>query len=196
MRGHPARLRWPHSPRAAIVHNRIGADRGAGVPGSGRCVIRAGRDVRRFRGSICQWLGLASELWGRAVEHGPHQLSLLGVKNGFDPDHAVLGVPAADIPALQIAQRVRVLAMAQDERVLAAGLLELRAGHQPGVLEQQVLVRGRGHADHGADLRVRDLAPPQRIVDLRKLGKLASHADMIARRAQAPADAPRQPVRA
>jgi hypothetical protein len=130
------------------------------------------------------------------VEHGPDQLRLLGVEHGLDLDHAVLEVAPADVAALLIDLRVRILIVPLHECVLAAQLLELRGGHQPRVVEQQRLVLRRRDAQQRADLRVRHLAAPQRIVDPRELGQLARDAHVIARRHQIPADAPGQPVRA
>src|SRR5262249_55322997 len=81
------------------------------------------------------------------------------------------------------------------EPVLATQHLELRCGHEPRVLQQQQLVGRRRDSHHRANLRIRDLTAPKRIVDRWKFAELASHADMFARRGQVPANAPGQPVR-
>jgi hypothetical protein len=86
------------------------------------------------------------------IEHGPHQLRLLGVEHGFDLDHAVFGVAAADVTPLHITGGVRVLAVTLHERVLARQLLELGGRHEPRVVEQQDLVGRRRDAHHRADL--------------------------------------------
>src|SRR5213595_3110460 len=64
------------------------------------------------------------------------------------------------------------------------------------MLEQQDLVCWRRDAHHRSHLRVRHLAATEGIIDGWKFGKLAGDADMLARGDQAPADAPREPVRA
>jgi hypothetical protein len=54
------------------------------------------------------------------VEHGPDQLGLFGMEDGFDLDHAILGVTAAEAATLRVAQGMRVLAMTLNERVVAS----------------------------------------------------------------------------
>jgi len=95
-------------------------------------------------------VGLARQLCRSVVEHGPHQLGLFGVEDGLDLDHAVLGVAPADVPALHVVVGARILAMTLHERILATHLLELSGGHEPGVLEQQGLVRRCRDAHHRA----------------------------------------------
>ena len=78
------------------------------------------RGQDRFRGIVARGrAGLASELRRGVVEHGPHQLGLLGVKDCLDLDHAVLGVAATDVAALRVVIGAPVLAMTLHERVLA-----------------------------------------------------------------------------
>ena len=129
------------------------------------------------------------------VEHGPDQLGFFGMEDGFDLDHAVLGVAAADVATLLVVQRVRVLAVTLHERVLARQLLELRGRHEPRVVEQQGLVRRRRDAQQRAHLRVRDFAAPERIIDRRELGELAGDPHALPRGDQIPADPPGEPVR-
>jgi hypothetical protein len=54
------------------------------------------------------------------VEHGPDQLGFLGMRHGFDLDHAVVGIAAANVATLLVTQVMRVLAMTLHERVLAS----------------------------------------------------------------------------
>jgi hypothetical protein len=151
----------------------------------------------RFRGIVPRSrAGLASELRRGLIEHGPHQFGLVGVEDGLDLDHTILGVAAADVAALRVVVGARVLAMTLHERVPATQLLELRGGHEPRVLEQQGLVCRRCDAHHRAHLRVRHLAPSQGVFDRGKLGELAGDAHAVARGDQVPTDPPREPVRA
>jgi hypothetical protein len=53
------------------------------------------------------------------------------MEDGFDLDHAILGVTAAEAATLRVAQGMRVLAMTLNESVLARQLLELRRRHDP-----------------------------------------------------------------
>jgi hypothetical protein len=80
------------------------------------------------------------------------------MEDGLDLDHAILGVPATDVAALEIAERVRVLAVAKNQRILAAGLFELGSGHEPRVVEEQSFVRGGRDTKHRTHFRVRDFA--------------------------------------
>jgi hypothetical protein len=128
------------------------------------------------------------------IEHGPDQLGFFRVEHGLDLDHAVLGVAAADIAALLIIPRVRVLAVALHEGVLARQLFELRGRHQPRIVEQQRLVRRRCHAHHRAHLRVRHHAAPERIINRREPGELAGDPHALSCGDQIPANPPGEPV--
>jgi hypothetical protein len=55
---------------------------------------------------------------------------------------------------------------------------------------------GRRDARDRADLRVRDLAAAQGVVEEREVGESVGDAEVLARGAEAPADAPGQPVSA
>jgi hypothetical protein len=107
----------------------------------------------------------------------------------------ILGIAAADVTALKVAEGMWVLAMAKDECVLATGLFELGSGHEARVVEEESFVRCRCDPEHGAHLGVRNLAAAERVADRRHLGELASDADAIARSGQGPTDAPGEPVR-
>src|SRR5262249_31024640 len=85
--------------------------------------------------------------------------------------------------------------MQQDGPVLAADGLELVPRAVPRELEQRGLVVGRRDARDRADLGVRDLAAAQGIVEEREFGEPVGDAEVLARGAEAPADAPGQPVR-
>jgi hypothetical protein len=65
------------------------------------------------------------------------------VQHGLDLDHAILGIAAANVAALHVPHRVRVLTMTLHERVLARQLLELRRRHEPRVVQQQDLMIGQ-----------------------------------------------------
>jgi hypothetical protein len=54
------------------------------------------------------------------VEHRPDDLGLFRVQHGLDLDHAILGIAPAYVAPLFIDLRMRVLAVAQHQRVLAA----------------------------------------------------------------------------
>ncbi len=116
------------------------------------------------------------------------------MEDGFDLDHAIFGVAAADVTPLQVTSGVWVLAMTLHEGVLARQLLELRGGHEACVVEQQGFVGRRRDAHHRAYLRVRDFAAPERIVDRGELGELIGDAHALPGRDGLPADPPRQPV--
>jgi len=117
------------------------------------------------------------------------------MQHGFDLDHAVFGIAAADVATLLVVQRVRIPTMALYQRVLARQLLELRGRHEPRVVEQQRLVRRRCDAHQRPDLRVRDFATPERIIDPRERGELAGDPHALPCGDQIPADPPGKPVR-
>jgi hypothetical protein len=117
------------------------------------------------------------------------------MEDRLDLDHAVVGIATPDIAALLIISRCRLLAVALHERVLLAQLLKLGSRHEPGILEQDRLVRFRGDARDRTYLRIRHLATPEGIVDRREAGELTGHAYPLAGRDQIPADPPGQPVR-
>jgi len=117
------------------------------------------------------------------------------MKDRFDLDHAVLGVTPANVATLRVAQRMRVLAVALHECVLAGQLLELRGRHEPRVIEQQGLVLGRRDAYEGAHIRVRDFTAPEGIPDHGELAEPAGHTDTLAPGDQVTANPPGEPVR-
>jgi len=100
--------------------------------------------VARQRSKIGRGVtALASELGRGVVEHGPDQLGFLGMEHRLDLDHAVVGVAAPHVATLCVLQRMGNLTVALYNRVLAAQHLQLRRRHEPRVVEQQALVRGR-----------------------------------------------------
>ena len=116
------------------------------------------------------------------------------MKHSLDLDHAVVGIPAADMAALLVAQGIGIPAMTLHERVLATQRLELRGRHQSRMVEQEVRVGWRRDAQHRPYLGIRHLATPKGIVDRRELGELCGDPNVLARGDQIPADAPGEPV--
>ena len=89
-----------------------------------------------------------------------------------------------------------LLTVALHQRILAGELLELRGGHQPGVLEDHRLVGGARDAEQRTHLRVGQLTSPEGVIDQGEVGELAGDAYALARRDEVPADSPGEPVRA
>ena len=116
------------------------------------------------------------------------------MQHGLELDHAVVEVDATDVATLAVVALVGLVRGADHRGVLAADALELRTRGELGVLEEQGLVGRRGHARDRADLAVRDGAAAERVVDHGELGEAACDAQVLARGAHAPAEAPCEPL--
>jgi hypothetical protein len=128
------------------------------------------------------------------VERRPDERRLLGMQHRLDAHHAIGGVPACDPAPLSVALGIGIRVVKQDGSVLAADGLELVPRAAPRDLEQRGLVLGRRDTRDRADLRVRDLAAAQGVVEEREVGEPIGDAEVFARGTEAPADAPGQPV--
>jgi len=118
------------------------------------------------------------------------------VQHGLDAHHAIGGVPACDPAPLSVRFGSGRRVVEQDGPVLAADGLELVPRAEARDLEQRGLVLGRCDARDRAELRVRDLAAAKGVVEEREVGEPVGDAEVFARCAEAPADAPGQPVSA
>jgi hypothetical protein len=98
-----------------------------------------------------------------------------------------------DAKAEQFAARLLKVAAqdhAHDGSVLAADGLELVPRAAPRDVEQRGLILRRRDPRDRADLRVRDLAAAQGVVEEWEVGEPIGDAQVFARGAEAPADAP------
>jgi len=126
----------------------------------------------------------------RPADDGAH----LGGEPAADDEHAVFVLIHVKRPTAVALFRLVVLSVAIHAAPRPDQLLDVRGSPASGELQQARFCLGRGHARHGPDLGVGDLAARERRADERQLWQGARHSNAFVGCAEVHSDSPRQPL--